>query len=193
MPLPMKPVSGSVSNFVRAFEMWRHNSTNLETMVGVMLVFRGNNVPLTWDNSRSGMKGFTQNNARKPKGLHHGTMTPSKKIVFQVQVHVRCTKFMIRHNGQRVVVVRIISFSTRNTGWLGSDLGVTIDVACWHVTVGITSECPWKLRRMIQDLGDQIRIAHWKFRVGVLSFLSSFSKIGSRCLMRNEEEEKISG
>lgn len=48
------------------------------------------------------------------------------------------------------------------------------------MTVGMISECPWKLRRMIHDFGDHIRQAHWKLRVGVLAFFNSFSSTGSR-------------
>uniref|UniRef100_A0A182J441 Uncharacterized protein n=1 Tax=Anopheles atroparvus TaxID=41427 RepID=A0A182J441_ANOAO len=164
IPFPMKPVSGSVSKWVRALEMCRHSSISRENMVGVMLVLRGKRVPFTCDSSRSAMKGFLQKSARRPSGLHQGTITPSRNMMFHVHVQVRWKRFSRRHMGQRVLVERINSFSTRNTGWLGSERGVTIEVACWHVTVGITSEWPWKLRRMIHDLGDQIRQAHWKLR-----------------------------
>lgn len=160
--------------------MCRHNSIRRDAIVCVILVFRGNNVPFTCDNSKSGIKGLTQQRARKPIGLHHGTKIPRRNIIFHIQHHVLCIRFSNRQNGQRVLVARTVSFSTKNTGWLGSDRGVTIDVTCWQITVGITSDWPWKLRRMIHDFGDHIRHAHWKLLVGVFALHSSFFRTGSR-------------
>lgn len=79
-----------------------------------------------------------------------------------------------------MVVECTISLSTKNTGWLGSVLGVVIDVGVLLSTVGITSDWPWKLRLIIQFLGSQICVGHWKLLVGVLSFLNSFRRTGSR-------------
>ena len=66
------PVSGLVSKCVRDFDMCLQSASNLEHRVGVRDDLRGNSVPFTCDNSRSGIKGSTQNRARSPTGLHHG-------------------------------------------------------------------------------------------------------------------------
>lgn len=81
--------------------------------------------------------------------------------------------------GHLVVVERTISFSTKNTGWLGSDRGVTMLVVWFVKTVGITSDWPWKFRRTIQLPGNQIWVNHWKLRVGVLTLRNSFKSTGS--------------
>lgn len=50
----------------------------------------------------------------------------------------------------------------------------------WLVkTVGIISDCPWKLRLIIQLVGNQTCVSHWKLRVGVFTFLNSFKSTGS--------------
>lgn len=79
-----------------------------------------------------------------------------------------------------VVVVWTISLSTRKTGWLGSARGVVMDVGVLMSTVGITSDRPWKLRFIIQFLGSQICVGHWKLLVGIFTFRNSFSSTGSR-------------
>lgn len=67
----------------------------------------------------------------------------------------------------------------RSLTWLGSDLGVVMDVAVELRTVGMISEWPWKLRRTIQLDGNQMWVRQWKTRVGDLSFFNSFLSTGS--------------
>jgi hypothetical protein len=69
------PVSGFVSKCVRDFDICLHSASSLEQSVGVRDDLRGKRVPFTWDNSRSGINGSTQNSARSPTGLHHGITT----------------------------------------------------------------------------------------------------------------------
>lgn len=88
-PFPMKPVSGFVSKWVRAFDMCLHSWMRRDVRVGVKELLRGNRVPFTWDSSRSGMKGFMEKRARRPTGLHHGRTIPKKNIAFHDQHHVR--------------------------------------------------------------------------------------------------------
>lgn len=82
------PVSGSVSKCVRLLLICLQSATKREQRVGICEDFRGNNVPLSWLNSKSGVKGCTSNNARIDTGLYHGTATPKRNIAFQVQHHV---------------------------------------------------------------------------------------------------------
>jgi len=48
------PVSGFVSKWVRLFDMCRQSKFSLDKSVEVSEDFLGNNVPFTWDNSKSG-------------------------------------------------------------------------------------------------------------------------------------------
>lgn len=73
------PVSGLVSKCVLDFEICLHSVRSLEASVGVSELLRGNSVPFTCDNSRSGVKGETHTNALRLTGLHHG-MTTCKRI-----------------------------------------------------------------------------------------------------------------
>lgn len=83
------PVSGLVSKCVLDFEICRHKLNNLDASVDVKLLFLGNKVPLTCDNSKSAIKGSKRNSALKPTGLHHGRTMPKKNMAFHIQHQVR--------------------------------------------------------------------------------------------------------
>ena len=94
IPLPMKPVSGFVSKCVRDFDICLHKAFKREQSVGVTLDFRGNKVPLTWDNSKSGIKGSKKNSALILIGLHNVTKNLQKK---KKKKKINCCFIKINH------------------------------------------------------------------------------------------------